>query len=83
MNAAVKGRKVTRPRGRPASGLERVKFYVRVDPVDAERFRAVRAAYVQAERRRVTDAEVFRMAVAALVGSLPAELRAVVTRSGN
>lgn len=61
-----------RGKGRPASGLERVKWTPRVDPVDLQTFQALRAAMSEAERRRVSDAEVFRLAVAALAASRPA-----------
>lgn len=59
-------------RGRPPLGLERVKWTPRVDPVDAATFRRIRLALMASERRRVSDADVFRLAVRALVGSLPA-----------
>jgi hypothetical protein len=62
------------------ASLERVKFFARVDPVDAETFRAVRAVLVESEARRVADAEVFRAAVRALVDSLPEPVRARVRR---
>jgi hypothetical protein len=61
--------------GRPPSGLERVKFTPRVAPADLAQFLAVRAAMTEAEGRRVTDAEVFRLAVRSLLASLPAPLR--------
>jgi hypothetical protein len=54
---------------------------VRVAPADVQLFRAIRSALVQAEDRRVTDAEVFRLAVRALVASLPADMRSRVERS--
>lgn len=61
--------------GKRVAGLERVKFFARVDPEDAERFRLVRAALTAAERRRVMDAEVFRLAIRGLVAQLPADVR--------
>jgi hypothetical protein len=67
--------------GRPASSLERVKFFVRADPADVELFREARAALVEREGRRVTDAEVFRLAVRAYVAALPADQRVRVERS--
>jgi hypothetical protein len=82
--------------GRPVSGLERVKFFVRAAPADVETFRAVRVALIEAEGsadargagivhasfvRPVTDAEVFHLAVRALVASLPKRVRAQFERS--
>src|SRR5262245_5732867 len=82
--------------GRPVSGLERVKFFVRAAPADVEMFRAVRVALVEVEAsadtigvgvvrasfaRPVTDAEVFHLAVRALVASLPKRVRAQLERS--
>jgi hypothetical protein len=64
-------KKRTRSASSGATALEREKFFARVDPTDADTFRAVRAVLVEAERRRVTDAEVFRLAVRGLVASLP------------
>jgi hypothetical protein len=58
-----------------SAGLERVKFFARVDPADAERFRAVRAALTASERRRVMDAEVFRLAMRGLLKLLPLDIR--------
>jgi hypothetical protein len=69
--------------GRPPSGLERVKFFARVAPVDVELFRAIGAALTQAELRRVTDAEVFRSAVRALAETLPAAVRSALPRSAR
>jgi hypothetical protein len=51
--------------------LECVRFFARVDPADAEAFRTVRLAMSEAERRRVTDAEVFCLAVQSLLASGP------------
>lgn len=61
------------------SGLERVKFFARVDPEDAQRFRAAREALTLSERRRVTDAEVFRRAIRELVASLSPSIRRQLT----
>jgi hypothetical protein len=61
-----------------SASLERVKFFARVDPADAERFRAVRAALMAAERRRVMDAEVFRLAMRGLLEAVPAHVRKAV-----
>jgi hypothetical protein len=57
-----------------------VKFFVRAAPADVEVFRKVRSVLVEREARRVADAEVFRLAVAALVASLRADERARVER---
>jgi len=61
-----------------------MKFFVRAAPADVDTFRAIRSVLVEREARRVADAEVFRLAVAALVASLPADERSRVERSrGN
>lgn len=73
------GRRVGRPAA-PA-GLERVKFFVRAAPADVDRFRAIRSVLVERESRRVADAEVFRLAVSALVASLSPDERSRVERS--
>jgi hypothetical protein len=70
-----------RGKGRPASGLERVKWTPRVDPADLETFQAVRSRMGETARRRVSDAEVFRLAVAALVASLPDATRQQLKRA--
>jgi hypothetical protein len=57
-----------------------VKFFVRAAPADVDTFRAIRSVLVEREARRVADAEVFRLAVASLVASLPADERARVER---
>ena len=67
-------------RGRPPTGLERVKFTPRVAPADLNQFLAVRAAMSANEGRRVTDAEVFRLAIRALVATIPAAIRNKVER---
>jgi hypothetical protein len=67
--------KTRRRVGRPRSGLARVKFFVRAAPEDVERFRALGPALSASEDRRVTDAEVFRLAVRALVATLPPDVR--------
>jgi hypothetical protein len=63
----------TRKRGRPraARGFETVKWTPRVRPTDLEAFHTVRDELATARGVRVSDAEVFRLAVAALVSSRP------------
>jgi len=52
-----------------------------VDPECVRTFQAVRDAMAEAERRRVSDAEVFRLAVSALVALLDDKTRAQLTRT--
>ena len=52
-----------------------MKWTPRVDPADVRTFQKVRAVMLETERRRVSDAEVFRLAVVALVASLPDSVR--------
>jgi hypothetical protein len=66
---AKRGRAGRRP------DLREVKWTQRVDPADLQTFQAVRARMGETARRRVSDAEVFRLAVAALVASLPSAVR--------
>lgn len=70
-------------RGRPSANLERVKFFVRAAPGDVAVFRSVGPALSEVEGRRVTDAEVFRLAVRALVASLPDATRQRLERGAR
>ena len=51
-----------------------------VDPEDVRTFQLARALIAERERRRVSDAEVFRLAVSALVASLDDNTRAQLAK---
>lgn len=71
-----------RKRGRPVlKGFETVKWFPRVKPADLATFHEVRDELATARGVRVSDAEVFGLAVSALVASVPEAVRAKLSRS--